>query len=116
MEDYDKLSAESKYLLAQFMKEFYSKIDEGQSRLQAKTIAITLDDVKELVSQAKRDDLKDYIYELSDADFLTHGDGSNEPIEMTLTNKAIVWSQNKVGDNVKKWVELAGKLLVLIKP
>lgn len=33
MEDYDKLSAESKYLLAQFMKEFYSKIDEGQSRL-----------------------------------------------------------------------------------
>lgn len=28
------------------MKEFYSKIDEGQSRLQAKTISITLDDVK----------------------------------------------------------------------
>ena len=36
MSDFDQLTNESKYLLAQFMKKFYSNVENGQSRPQAK--------------------------------------------------------------------------------
>lgn len=111
----DNLTAESKYLLAAFMKEYYTNLKNGQSRLQAKEVAVTLDDVQPLLRQAKREDLKDYIYELKDSGFLDSGDGSNEPVYMTLTNQALVWSQNKVGNNIKKWEHIALELFNAIK-
>lgn len=116
MSDFDQLSADSQYLLAEFMDKFYLNIKKGQSRLESKNVAMTLDDVQKLLPQAKRDDLKDYIYELSHAGFLNHGNGRNEPIEIVLTNKAIVWSQNKFGNNIKKLTKWASRLIKLIKP
>lgn len=116
MSDFDQLTNESKYLLAEFMKKFYSNVENGQSRPQAKRVALTLDEVEELLPLAKRDDLKDYVYELSQAGFLTHADGNNEPVLITLTNKAIAWSQNKLGNDIKKWAKFASSLFMLIKP
>ncbi|GMM14177.1 hypothetical protein LABF186_12920 [Lactobacillus amylovorus subsp. animalium] len=47
-------------------------------------VALTLDDAEELIPQARREDLKSYVYKLSDAGFR-----NNEPIEITLTSEAI---------------------------
>lgn len=89
MSEFVQLNKESQYLLGKFVNKYYFNMRKGQKGSQAKMVALTLDDAEELVPQARREDLKSYVYKLSDAVFFTHGDGNNEPIEITLTSEAI---------------------------
>ena len=65
--------------MGKFVNKYYSNMRKGQKESQAKMVALTLDD-----AQARREDLKSYVYKLSDAGFR-----NNEPIEITLTSEAI---------------------------
>ena len=97
MSEFVQLNKESQYLLGKFVNKYYSNMRKGQKGSQAKMVALTLDDAEELIPQARREDLKSYVYKLSDAGFR-----NNEPIEITWTSEAIKkkiardWNVDKV--------------------
>lgn len=106
----DDLTKDGQYLLGKIYEEYLLNINNGVSKSNAKQIGSSHSVHKNLVPNELFDDVEETMRELGRAGYLKNSYADNIVYFSIITDKTIVYMENKFKNNVKSIVDFLSKL------
>lgn len=106
----DDLTKDAKYLLSKIYAEYLANINNGISKNRAKIIGSSQSINKNLVPEEIFEDTDETMKELGRAGYVKNTYADDVVYFSVLTDKTIIYMENRFSNNVKKIVDFISKL------
>lgn len=106
----DDLTKDAQYLLTKIYEEYLLNINNGIDKVQAKMIGSSEEINQNLVPEQIVEDTDETMRELGRAGYVTNTLADNMVYFSVLTDKTIIYMENRFSNNVKQIIDFISKL------